>query len=160
VQPASALLDFNAAYKSAVKAARREDTFVSSIKKTLLAEVQSLNDTIKHVEREQDEAKTRITSLAETALKRAAEIAREKSETLIASQERLSKQLEFIQWAMTVLTPYSDKLSPSQWLRLWANLQQLVKKKTEEENISITNEPEDDQAFIIHLQANLRVNSN
>jgi hypothetical protein len=151
------LVELLSAYKSSVKAARREDAVTATLKKSLMTQVQTLNDELRAVAREKEEADMRINSVADTAMNRAAEIAKERSTSLLASQENLSHQLEFVQWAMAVLVPLEDRLSPTDWLRLWTNLNRLAKEKIDklepfDSNLS--------DPFIIHLQASLRVNSN
>jgi hypothetical protein len=156
------LVEFGLAYKTGVKAARREDTFTASLKKQLMAEVQTLNDELRSVIREKEEADIRINSVVDAAVNRAADIAKDKSSNLLSSQERVTQQLEFIQWVMTVLVPFTDRLSPAEWLRLWTNLNQLVKQRVEADGVDAAEDTAEDSAnpFLIHLQANLRVNSN
>lgn len=126
--PSDRLKKFVDAYKTSVKIARREDPVITRAKEELNALLNIHADAIKATERQVKTALDYAYTAVQIALQRVATLSEQKSKSILESQRSLKKRLEFVQWAQTLLVPYSDALTPTEWLNLWINHRRLVMK--------------------------------
>jgi B-box zinc finger len=158
--PSDRLKKFQEAYKSSVKIARREDPVTAKTKGDLLALLTSHEDAINATEREIRNALDYAYAGVQSALQRVSSLSEQKSKSILDSQRSLSKRLEFVQWAQTLLTPYSDSLTPTEWLHLWMNHRRLVQATLNDPSF-FENEEIDFASLesLMSLRGSLKVNS-
>jgi hypothetical protein len=140
--PTTMFADISDAYKSSVRIACQGDTDLGDLKAILLTRLRAQDEVLSHLTRTFKETEESAYRKTATVLQKTLALTERKTQSILQKEQDLEAQIQFIQWAEELISPFAKSLSPTEWMELWLEHYRLVKSSVGEDKENDRRTPE------------------